>query len=212
MLSLAFECAGRGLSAALAEEGQLIGVTQLDMDRGQPAALLPALHTLLHDHGKSPSALARIGCTLGPGGFTGIRLGIAAGLGLARATNAAFHGFNAFDVYTLNEGDRGGLCIAIESRRAEVFVRAFGKNGMSLELADEVMTSEAIHARITVSRVIGSAADKLDPTAINAEPDMAALATFLSQASEGDSLLVQSYNQTVPLYLRAPEIGGAAKS
>ena len=47
MLSLAFECAGRGLSAALAEDGQLIGTTQLDMDRGQPAALLPALHALL---------------------------------------------------------------------------------------------------------------------------------------------------------------------
>ena len=34
MLSLAFECAGQGLSAALAAEGKLIGTTAQQMDRG----------------------------------------------------------------------------------------------------------------------------------------------------------------------------------
>ena len=57
MLSLAFECAGQGLSAALAAEGKLIGATAQQMDRGQPAALLPALHDLLTSHGVSGSDL-----------------------------------------------------------------------------------------------------------------------------------------------------------
>lgn len=211
MLSLAFECAGRGLSAALAEDGQLIGTTQLDMDRGQPAALLPALHALLTAHRRNPSALERIGCTLGPGGFTGIRLGIAAGLGLARATGAVFHGFNAFDVYTLGDVDRRGLCIALESRRAELFIRAYDTDGVSVLLNDEVLTPEDTQRRINVSWVLGSAAEKLNPTATNAEPDMAVLASFLSKASKNDALLTQSQNQATPLYLRAPEIGGGAK-
>ena len=67
MLSLAFECAGQGLSAALADEGRLVGTLAQDMDRGQPAALLPALHDLLNQHGYTGRDLRRIGCTLGPG-------------------------------------------------------------------------------------------------------------------------------------------------
>lgn len=75
MLSLAFECAGRGLSAALAADGALLGSTALPMDRGQPAALMPALNDLLDHHGVTGAQLQRVGCTLGPGALPVYGLG-----------------------------------------------------------------------------------------------------------------------------------------
>ena len=84
-------------------------------------------------------------------------------------------------------------------------------DGVSVLLNDEVLTPEDTQRRINVARVLGSAAEKLSPTATNAEPEMGVLASFLSKASKNDALLTQSQNQATPLYLRAPEIGGGAK-
>ena len=208
MLSLAFECAGQGLSAALADGGKLVGTIEQPMDRGQPAALLPALHDLLKSNGVSGSDLQRIGCTLGPGGFTGIRLGISAGLGLARATGAEFFGFSAFDIYALSAENRAGLAIAIESRRAEVFIRIYDETGEGLALDDTIMTPEAIVGSTAFSAVRGSAASKLRDTATNEEPDMAFFAVLLSELDETSPIFHKTRGQTAPLYLRAPEIGG----
>ena len=208
MLSLAFECAGQGLSAALADEGRLVGTLAQDMDRGQPAALLPALHDLLNQHGYTGRDLQRIGCTLGPGGFTGIRLGISAGLGLARATGAGFYGFNAFDVYALQVESTSSLAIAIESRRAEIFVRVYGPDGTSLTLSDTIMTPQSISASCSFETVVGSAAAKLADAASNTEPDMAFLAVFLSKIEETTEMLARARDRSAPIYLRAPEIGG----
>ena len=208
MLSLAFECAGQGLSAALAVDGKLVGTIQQPMDRGQPAALLPALHDLLKSNGVSGSDLQRIGCTLGPGGFTGIRLGISVGLGLARATGAEFFGFSAFDIYALSAENRTGLAIAIESRRAEVFVRVYDETGEGLALEDTIMTPEAIVGSTAFRDVRGSAASKLRDIATNEEPDMAFFAVLLSKLDENSPIFQKTRGQTAPLYLRAPEIGG----
>lgn len=210
MLSLAFECAGRGLSAALAANGELLGSTALTMDRGQPAALMPALSNLLDQHGVTGAQLQRVGCTLGPGGFTGIRLGIATALGLARSSGAAFFGFNAFDVYALAQTDLSGLCILIESRRAELFARIYGEDGTALALTDSVMLPEDVPAKAPIRRVIGSAASRLDPVYGDQEPDMAVLACHMSGVAQPSalSLLDGARDRTVPLYLRAPEIGG----
>jgi len=208
MLSLAFECAGQGLSAALAVEGELLGSIQQPMDRGQPAALLPALHQLMTSCDVTGSDLQRIGCTLGPGGFTGIRLGIAAGLGLARSTGAAFFGFSAFDLYALNAENRAGLAIAIESRRTEIFVRIYDESGEGLAVKDAIMTPESILESSAFNDVRGSAASKLRDTATNEEPDMPFFASLLSKLDENSPLLLKTRDQTAPLYLRAPEIGG----
>ena len=213
MLSLAFECAGQGLSAALATSGgDQIGTTALNMDRGQPAALLPALHDLLDRHKLRPQDLDQVGCTLGPGGFTGIRLGIAAGLGLARSSGATFYGFNAFDVYALGEPEPEGLCIAIESRRREVFARVYARQGKGLAMADTVLSPEDLMQTGLFSRVIGSAASKLDPACLDQEPDMAKLARFMSSAPKNSAQLVKARDRSAPIYLRAPEIGGMKSS
>lgn len=207
MLSLAFECAGQGLSAALAAEGKLIGTTTQQMDRGQPAALLPALHGLMETHSVSGPDLQRIGCTVGPGGFTGIRLGISAGLGLARATRAGFFGFNAFDVYALSASSRASLAIAIESRRAEIFVRVYDETGEQLALEDAILTPEAVKESSSFDKVVGSAASKLIETATNTEPNMPFLACLLSELDENSPVLQKTQGQAAPIYLRAPEIG-----
>lgn len=221
MLALAFECAGQGLHAALAEDGVLLATKEADMDRGQPAAVLPLLQQLLEDAGKTPQALDRLGVTRGPGGFTGIRLGLSVALGLCRATGAAFYGLNAFDVYaqadaetqaqaqaqtqaeTLAEGP--GLGIAIDSRRHELFFRGYDASGLAPR-GDEVCAPEQLQDR-QIRRFVGSAATRLDPAAVDLAPSMAFVAQKLSEPILTDDWLLQARDQSTPLYLREPDIG-----
>ncbi len=207
MLALAFECAGQGLSAALFKDGEALGTIRETMDRGQPARLVPALHDLLASADQDAGSLNRVACTLGPGGFTGIRLGISVGLGLARATGATFYGVNAFDVYAAEAGETDGLCITVESRRAEVFVRAYAKDGVSLLLRDGVYSVEEVQAKGPFRQLIGSAAGKILPNATQHEPNMAIVAQALSKPDVSAAYLIESQDKSSPIYLRAPEIG-----
>ncbi|RZO32255.1 MAG: tRNA (adenosine(37)-N6)-threonylcarbamoyltransferase complex dimerization subunit type 1 TsaB [Rhodospirillaceae bacterium] len=206
MLALTFECAGAGLDAALAENGRLLARQTLRMDRGQTAILAPELRDLFASAARRPDALDRLAVTLGPGGFTGIRLGIATGLGLARATGAAFFGLNAFDVYAAVEADRSGLGIVIESRREELFVRAFDAEGEPAA-PDGLYTPAQIRKRFDLNRFTGSAASRLDPDVADVGPDMSWVARHLSQDAISPAWLQSSADKQTPAYMRAPEIG-----
>jgi tRNA threonylcarbamoyladenosine biosynthesis protein TsaB len=79
---LAFDCAVAGLSVALVHEGRrLAGLTE--SGREQSARLLPAIDSVVREAGLAPRDLALIAVTVGPGSFTGVRVGLAAAHGLA---------------------------------------------------------------------------------------------------------------------------------
>ena len=210
MLALAFECAGSGLNAALAEDSEVLAWEQLSMDRGQPAVLVPTLQALFKTAHRQPGSVDRIGVTLGPGGFTGIRLGIATGLGLARSSGADFFGLNAFDVFAAPETDTRNLGVIIESRREELFVRIYNAAGEPRS-PDSLLTPVEIHERFGQTRWIGSAARRVSADAVDSSPDMAWVARHLSQELVAPGWLSDGQGQQSPLYMRAPEIGAAKR-
>ena len=206
MLALAFECAGSGLNAALAEDGDVLAREQLSMDRGQPAVLVPTLQALFKSAHRQPGVLDRIGVTLGPGGFTGIRLGIATGLGLARSAGADFFGLNAFDVFAAPESDTRNLGVVIESRREDLFVRTYDATGEA-QSPDRLLTPQEMHERFSQTRWIGSASSRVATDTVDSSPDMAWVARHLSEDPVAPGWLRNGQGQQSPLYMRAPEIG-----
>ncbi len=69
--------------------------------RGQDATLAPLLDAALKQAGLKPSQLSRIGVCVGPGAFTGVRIGTAFARALALALGVSAFGFNALDVFAL---------------------------------------------------------------------------------------------------------------
>jgi tRNA threonylcarbamoyladenosine biosynthesis protein TsaB len=112
VLILAFDTATDVATAALVRDGKPLGerVTW-------PRALLVALDELLAEASVEPGDLDGLAVGLGPGSFTGTRIGLAVARGLALAT-----GVPAAGVSTLDALAAGGGYPVVDARRREVFI------------------------------------------------------------------------------------------
>lgn len=82
---LAIDTCGERSSAALLQGGRLLGLREGDDPRQQSRLLLPWIDEMLAASGLAPAAIDAIAVAVGPGAFTGIRLGLSVAQGLALA-------------------------------------------------------------------------------------------------------------------------------
>lgn len=123
---LAFDCSGASCSAAVLIDGDVRAERFAAMERGQAEALLPMIQAVMAEAGIDWAGLDAIATTVGPGSFTGVRLGLAAARGLALAADRPLLALTAFEAVAagLTPADRP-VAIAIDSRRGPVFAQRF---------------------------------------------------------------------------------------
>ncbi|SKA10758.1 tRNA threonylcarbamoyladenosine biosynthesis protein TsaB [Enhydrobacter aerosaccus] len=104
---LAFDCAITGLGAALLRDDAVLAVHR-EEGRDQAARLLPVIAELLETAKVDRRAVSLIAVTVGPGSFTGVRVGLATARGLALALDVPLAGIRTTDVLLAqaNAGDR----------------------------------------------------------------------------------------------------------
>jgi tRNA threonylcarbamoyladenosine biosynthesis protein TsaB len=119
VLTLAFDTATNVATSALLEDGKLLGERT-----GTPARLLEDVDDLLASAEAEPSELRRIVVGIGPGSFTGLRMGLAASRTLALALDVEVAGVSTLEA--LAAGAPAALPV-IDARRREVFTLIDGK-------------------------------------------------------------------------------------
>ena len=120
-LVLAFDCAVSGLGIALVRDSaRLAGMAEGGRD--QAARLLPAIEAVLREAGIGRRELSLIAVTVGPGSFTGVRVGLAAARGLAVGLDVPLAGVATTSVLLVQAEPRGRLVVAaIDSRLGDWF-------------------------------------------------------------------------------------------
>ncbi|GGE99741.1 tRNA (adenosine(37)-N6)-threonylcarbamoyltransferase complex dimerization subunit type 1 TsaB [Aliidongia dinghuensis] len=128
---LAFDCSGASCSAAVLVDGTIRADRFQAMERGQAEALLPMIEAAMAEAGLDWPDLTAIATTVGPGSFTGVRLGLSAARGLALAAGKPVVALTAFEAVVagltpdaLSPGGRP-VAVAIDSRRGPVFAQRF---------------------------------------------------------------------------------------
>lgn len=123
MKVLAFDCSGASCSAAVVVDDRPAAQRFVAMERGHAEALLPMIDAVLAEARLAPAALDLLAATVGPGSFTGLRIGLAAARGLALARGIAAIGVTSFDAVVAEGAGELPLLIALESKRAELFLQ-----------------------------------------------------------------------------------------
>ncbi len=127
---LAFDTAGTACSAAVWRGGAIRARRFETMSRGQSERLVPMIEAVMAEAGIAYPALDAIAVTRGPGGFTGVRIGLATARALALACARPVIGVSNFEAVAaaVPEDERRGrsLVVVIDAKRSDLYVQAFG--------------------------------------------------------------------------------------
>lgn len=104
----------------------------------QSVALPTECEKFITECGASWRDISAIGIVVGPGSFTGIRLGIAYAKGIAMGLNIPVVGISAFDLYLAATPD---AFVAIDSGRGDFFVAANGLEPQTMQI-EEIETKQ----------------------------------------------------------------------
>jgi tRNA threonylcarbamoyl adenosine modification protein YeaZ len=198
VLTLAIDSATEACSVALLEGDRLVAGDFRMLGRGHAEQLVPMI-AALPARGRAP----RIAVALGPGSFTGLRVGLAAARALAFAWDAELIGYPTLALVAAMARDRQGagpVAVAMTGGHGEWFVQGFGEDGAPLRPLASLPPAGAA-AACPEALVAGSQADALvavrgSGTALPLWPDARALPLLPPAA------LVREVR---PLYGRAPD-------
>ena len=203
MLILVIDTCLGACQAALAGGGRVLAGASEPMQRGHQERLAPMTAEVLAEAGAAPADIARIAVTIGPGSFTGLRVGLAFAKGLRFATVAELAGIGTLQALAGSGGPRAAG--VIDARRGQVYLQAF-------EAGRAVMAPDVLPLPIAAARLaeLGGGFDVVGPGASlladfvgsdriveRAAPSLAVLVALAAKAEPAADLR--------PLYLRAPD-------
>ncbi len=131
MRVLAFDTSMSACSVAVWQDNEVLAETSEMMVHGQAERLVPAIEQALKVSAVTYADLDKIAVTVGPGSFTGVRVGLATARGLGAATGLPVIGILTTEVIALEarRGKNQPVAVAIDARRAEVYLHCFTSNG-----------------------------------------------------------------------------------
>ncbi len=125
MKLLAIDTSATALSAAIADERGLVGAFALNAGKNHSLGLLPLLDSLLHYSGLTLADMDAFAVTLGPGSFTGLRIGVATAKAWGDATGKPLIGVSSTDALARVAGTHGYVCPLLDARRDEVYTALY---------------------------------------------------------------------------------------
>lgn len=215
MRVLAIDTALGACSACILQAGDAepLARESIPMERGHAEALLPMLDRVASQVEGGFESLDRVAVTVGPGSYTGLRVGIAAARGIGIAADIPVIGVATLSAFLapLMAGDKRGLfTAAIDAKHGQIYVQAVATGGRVIIPPSLMGIRDAIRllgsGPILVS---GSAAPVLAAEArmqgVDIQVDEAALFPDIAWVARLGAIADPTQALPKPLYLREPD-------
>jgi tRNA threonylcarbamoyladenosine biosynthesis protein TsaB len=194
VLTLAFDTATNVATSALLEDGGLLGERT-----GTPKRLLEDVNDLLTSADAEPVELERIVVGTGPGSFTSLRMGLAAGRALAFALDAQVAGVSTLEA--LAAGAPAALPV-IDARRHEVFALI---DGQPVATAPAELSDSLLQGRTCVGDGAIRYRDVLEAAGAQVPPDDSELHVPRASVHARLARDFGSAELVEPIYVRVPD-------
>ena len=139
MIILAMDTALGDCSVALWQGDKVTHSLHADKNGSQSARLLPMVEEVLTSAAIGYGDCDAIACTLGPGGFTGIRVGLSAARALKTVTGKPLIGLTTLEVIAFALGVHGDILSVIDAYRGQYYVQRFRRNAALRPLSDPML-------------------------------------------------------------------------
>ncbi len=211
MLTLAMDTASAACQACVHDEaGRVLAVGCEIIGRGHAERLMPVLDGALEAAAVDLSAIGRIVVTIGPGSFTGIRVGVSVARGLALALGRPCIGVGSLQALAASAGGQGPVLAVVDAKRGEVYAALFDADLQPVAAPAAMTPAEAAElAERADARLTGSGAPLVEAhlpkraeagrvVSVSDTVDMGALARLVA-AGHGP------FAPPKPLYLRGAD-------
>jgi tRNA threonylcarbamoyladenosine biosynthesis protein TsaB len=141
MLILTIDTSGKTVSAALIDEKCILARIGLDLGKTHSQKLLPLVDSLLHLAERSLADLSAVAVTIGPGSFTGLRIGLATAKAWAQALSLPIVAVGTLEAAAKAAADEGYICPILDARKNQVYCALF-QDGRQLWQPDALAPQE----------------------------------------------------------------------
>lgn len=221
MLTLAFDTSSKTVAVALLRDDVIIYDAIINIDLNHSEVLLSAINYACLQTRIKISEIDLFACIIGPGSFTGLRIGVSTLKGLMLATGKPAVGISSLAALALNVGKSSKIiCSAMDAGRGQVYTAfyRYNENG----LLDQIGTDKAVDPREIILNpeqeiiFVGDGAIKYSgiiSNNINNKINIASSAQQYIRASSVGILGREKYNRNellnaetfVPVYLRSAD-------
>ena len=214
MLILGTDTSSKAAAAAIMKDGKVICEYTLNIDNTHSEKFLPLIEQMLKDTSLSYEDIDVFACGLGPGSFTGIRIGVATVKGLCGAIGKKAVGVSSLQALAYNaEGFKGMICPTVFARADEVFCAVYNED-MTEFVAPSVMKISELCEMLSGKSVmfLGDGAERFAEEIKTSSKDFAVAPQNLSITRGGSVCRVAEKmaneekfvddTQLVPVYLR----------
>lgn len=199
-------------SVCLSDADNIVEILLNHNQQDHAAWLHPAIQSLLKQNNITASQLDAIAVTIGPGSYTGLRIGLAAAKGICYALNKPLITINTLEVLASAVVDQATdlICPVIDARRMEIFTAVYDKNLQVIEKPTAMVVDKESFTNILADRKLlfcGNAVNKIQPLITSSG---ASFTKMLFTAKQLVPLAIQRYNNSIfadiaytePLYLK----------
>lgn len=221
MKILAVEAAANVCSVALCEDARLLGDIIVNNKKTHSQVLMPMLEELLLQCGVEFEEVDALAVSVGPGSFTGLRIGVSSVKGLAYAKNKPVYGVSTLEAMAYKLPGCGDLVVPImDARRNQVYCAAYAwtDEGLQEKIAPTAMGIDALCESLTalnkpcmflgdgvpvhqayIAETMGENA-RFAPVSAALQSAAAVAACALAKAAAGEK--AETYATLQPIYLR----------
>ncbi len=212
---LAIDTATDALSVAVGRPGDAGFAGWQRRRKGHAEELAPLIDRAMRSAGIKPDALSAVAVTIGPGTFTGVRIGLAAARGMRLALKVPVVGVNTLELLAFQAAKRWPdhpIMTALDARRGQVYAQYYRRagRGWPIPWSAPAAMDAALAAQMLVpgSVVCGSGANLIADAATERPATVARLlpdARMIIDLLAGRPATDPSAPPPSPLYLRAPD-------